>query len=77
MGTLTTDLGGEKISGSVTGVFDGAQYIGGSAISYVIGAVLTRTNNWVYWPLILLLPTSLAFIMSTLLTKKEKAELTA
>lgn len=71
MGTLTADLGGEKVSGSVTGMFDGAQYIGGAFISYIIGIVLTKTDNWFYWPVILLIPSSLALIGSTLLTKKE------
>jgi sugar phosphate permease len=71
MGTLTADLGGEKVSGSVTGMFDGAQYIGGAFISYIIGIVLTKTDNWFYWPVILLVPSSLALIGSTLLTKKE------
>jgi OPA family glycerol-3-phosphate transporter-like MFS transporter len=74
MGTLTADLGGEKISGSITGVFDGAQYIGGSIISYIIGSVLSKTGNWFYWPLVLIFPTSIAFIISTVLTKKEKNE---
>lgn len=72
MGTLTADLGGEKVSGSVTGMFDGAQYIGGAFISYTLGAVLSKTNNWFYWPVVLLVPSTLALVGSTLLTKKEK-----
>jgi OPA family glycerol-3-phosphate transporter-like MFS transporter len=72
MGTLTADLGGEKVSGSVTGMFDGAQYIGGAFISYTLGIVLNKTNNWFYWPVILLVPSSLAIVGSTLLTKREK-----
>jgi OPA family glycerol-3-phosphate transporter-like MFS transporter len=74
MGTLTADLGGEKVSGSVTGIFDGAQYVGGSIVSYTIGIVLAKTDNWIFWPIVLLVPSSLALIGSTLLTKKEKGQ---
>ena len=72
MGTLTADLAGKELSGTVAGTFDGVQYMGGSVAGFGIGYVLNRTNDWHYWPAVLLIPAILAFLLSAVLTRKEK-----
>lgn len=72
MGTLTVDLAGKNVSGTVTGLFDGIQYFGGSFSCFVIGIILRQTKEWHNWPAFLLIAALLGLAASVKLAKKEK-----
>lgn len=74
MGCIPADFFGRSAVSSAVGVLDSAQYIGGAAISTLIAIVLDKYKvtgtEWHYWPLLLVMPCVVAFILSTLLWKQ-------
>lgn len=69
-GTATMDFGGAKNTGTAVGIVDGLVYLGVAFQSFVIGHITpagdakTDPNNWLYWPLFLILPALVGIIFS-------------
>ena len=49
-GTATADFGGKKAAATATGIADAFSKLGGALQAAVIGLLVTRTGNWVWWP---------------------------
>lgn len=69
-GTATMDFGGAKNTGTAVGIVDGLVYLGVAFQSFVIGHITpvgdakTDPNNWIYWPLFLILPALVGIIFA-------------
>ena len=74
MGCIPADFFGRSAVSSAVGVLDSAQYIGGAAIGTLIAITLDKFKitgtEWHYWPLLLLIPCLLAFLLATKLWKE-------
>ncbi len=74
-GTATQDFGGSKNAGIAVGIIDGCVYLGSSLMAFWYGARLPREaaaadwHNWSDWPLWMIPPAVIGFVLCVLIRK--------